>query len=136
MSDGFKDFDLREPILRALDDAGYVEPTPIQREAVPILLGGSDLIGVAQTGTGKTLAYLLPILQNIEGEGDAPAAEVELIKAVELAPENKWTHYHLGEVYRQEGRVDEAKGMYEAALALDPDFEAARVRLAALKVGE
>jgi superfamily II DNA/RNA helicase len=95
----FRDFDLREPILRALDDAGYTEPTPIQQQAIPILLGGSDLIGIAQTGTGKTLAFLLPILQNLGGEGRDPQAVVicptrEL--AIQVAGEADRFGVHLG----------------------------------------
>ena len=76
MPSTFKDFDLREPILRALDDVGYSDPTPIQEKAIPVLMGGSDLIGVAQTGTGKTLAFLLPILQGIDGRGTDPQAVI------------------------------------------------------------
>jgi ATP-dependent RNA helicase RhlE len=99
VSTTFRDFDLREPILRALDDAGYTEPTPIQQQAIPILLGGSDLIGIAQTGTGKTLAYLLPILQNLEGEARDPQAVVicptrEL--AIQVAGEADRFGGHLG----------------------------------------
>jgi ATP-dependent RNA helicase RhlE len=66
MSDDFRGFGLDERVLRPLDEAGYVEPTPIQAEALPILLAGQDLIGVAETGTGKTLAFLLPIFQRLE----------------------------------------------------------------------
>jgi len=58
----FKELDLPEPILRALDDAGYETPTDIQAQAIPPALEGRDLIGRAQTGTGKTAAFSLPIL--------------------------------------------------------------------------
>jgi len=58
----FKELDLPEPILRALDDAGYETPTDIQAQAIPPALEGRDLIGRAQTGTGKTAAFALPIL--------------------------------------------------------------------------
>jgi superfamily II DNA/RNA helicase len=63
MSKSFKDFQLNAALARALDDVGYVTPTEIQVLAIPLLLGGSDLIGISQTGTGKTLAFLIPILQ-------------------------------------------------------------------------
>ena len=52
--------------LRACESLGYTEPTPIQRQAIPVVLEGRDLIGCAETGTGKTAAFLLPILQNLE----------------------------------------------------------------------
>ncbi len=61
----FKELHLVEPILKALNAAGYTEPTPIQQQAIPILLRGKDLLGCAQTGTGKTAAFAIPIIQNL-----------------------------------------------------------------------
>ncbi|MFC4004741.1 DEAD/DEAH box helicase [Prauserella oleivorans] len=65
----FADLELREELLDALAALGYEEPTPIQREAIPPLLEGRDLVGQAATGTGKTAAFALPILQRITGHG-------------------------------------------------------------------
>ncbi len=59
----FQDLNLIEPILNALNTEGYTTPTPIQEEAIPVLLEGKDLLGCAQTGTGKTAAFAIPILQ-------------------------------------------------------------------------
>ncbi len=59
----FNDLGLIDPILRALKEKGYTQPSPIQEQAIPILLRGTDLLGVAQTGTGKTAAFAVPILQ-------------------------------------------------------------------------
>ncbi|UZH55731.1 DEAD/DEAH box helicase [Salinimicrobium tongyeongense] len=59
----FKKLDLDEALLKALDTQGYTRPTPIQKQAIPVVLSGKDLLGVAQTGTGKTAAFGLPILQ-------------------------------------------------------------------------
>lgn len=64
---------------------------------------------------------------------DAKVAEAEILRALTLSPENKWAYYHLGEIYCQEGHTDEAMTMYEQALEIDPDFEAAQARVAALK---
>lgn len=61
-------------ILRAIEDKGYTHPTPIQVEAIPILLSGSDLIGGSQTGTGKTAAFALPILQKLREHKPRPRA--------------------------------------------------------------
>ncbi|MGZ3789108.1 MAG: DEAD/DEAH box helicase [Bacteriovorax sp.] len=61
----FTDLNLSDPIRLALDDAGYTHPTPIQKEAIPALLEGRDLLGCAQTGTGKTAAFALPILHRL-----------------------------------------------------------------------
>ena len=61
----FKELGIAEPILRAVEAEGYTNPTPIQQQAIPILLKGKDLLGVAQTGTGKTAAFGIPILQHL-----------------------------------------------------------------------
>jgi len=61
----FSDLGLAEPIMRALDTKGYSDPTPIQRQAIPALLQGRDLLGIAQTGTGKTAAFSLPSLHRL-----------------------------------------------------------------------
>jgi ATP-dependent RNA helicase RhlE len=62
----FKDLNLNNPLQNALAEEGYIYPTPIQVEALPIIQSGKDVIGVAQTGTGKTFAYLLPIIKNLK----------------------------------------------------------------------
>ncbi|MEI7695213.1 MAG: DEAD/DEAH box helicase [Chlorobium sp.] len=59
----FESLNIIEPILKALQEEGYTTPTPIQAEAIPIILQGTDLLGCAQTGTGKTAAFAIPILQ-------------------------------------------------------------------------
>src|SRR5512143_2657043 len=61
----FEDLRLAEPLLRAVQAAGYRTPTPIQVQAIPHVLAGKDIIGCAQTGTGKTAAFALPILQRL-----------------------------------------------------------------------
>ncbi|MDB5230823.1 MAG: box helicase [Chitinophagaceae bacterium] len=66
----FKDLKLIEPLLRALESEGYTEPTPIQEQAIPVILQQKDLQGCAQTGTGKTAAFALPILQMLIERGD------------------------------------------------------------------
>ncbi len=61
----FKDLNIIEPVLRALISEGYTIPTPIQEQAIPILIQGSDVLGCAQTGTGKTAAFSIPIIQKL-----------------------------------------------------------------------
>ena len=61
----FNDFGLAEPITRALASEQYVTPTPIQTDAIPVVLAGRDIVGIAQTGTGKTAAFALPILNRL-----------------------------------------------------------------------
>ncbi len=64
----FKDLGLNAPILRALEEQGYVKPSPIQEKAIPPALTGRDVLGCAQTGTGKTCAFATPILQRLEAQ--------------------------------------------------------------------
>ncbi len=61
----FSELGLAEPLVRALEAKGYSEPTPIQRDSIPTLLEGRDLLGIAQTGTGKTAAFVLPSIQRL-----------------------------------------------------------------------
>jgi ATP-dependent RNA helicase RhlE len=80
----FRTFGLDAKILRAVQEAGYTEPTPIQSAAIPHILAGHDLIGIAQTGTGKTAAFVLPILAKLEGTSRNDAARS--IRALIVAP--------------------------------------------------
>ena len=64
----FSELGLAEPLLRAIQEQGYHTPTPIQMQAIPPVLTGRDLIGCAQTGTGKTAAFALPLLQTLAGQ--------------------------------------------------------------------
>ncbi len=82
----FEAIGLSEPLLKALTGLGYSEPTPIQAEAIPPLVAGRDLLGQAATGTGKTAAFALPVLERIarEGGGNVPTALI-LVPTRELA---------------------------------------------------
>lgn len=81
----FKNLDLIEPILNALHTEGYEHPTPIQKAAIPIILSGSDLLGCAQTGTGKTAAFALPIIQQLYLQ-NAHHASLRRIKVLIVTP--------------------------------------------------
>jgi len=70
----FEDFGLPQPILQAIQEMGYTTPTPIQQRAIPLVLRGRDLIGSAQTGTGKTAAFALPALAILESPQQEPRA--------------------------------------------------------------
>ena len=61
----FKDLNLSKQLINALTDIGFDTPTPIQEKAFPVIMSGKDVVGIAQTGTGKTFSYLLPILRQI-----------------------------------------------------------------------
>ena len=80
----FQGLKLAQPILRAIEDEGYTNPTPIQEKAIPPLLAGRDLLGVAQTGTGKTAAFALPLLHRLAANSAKPQSRRP--QALILAP--------------------------------------------------
>lgn len=80
----FTEIGLPEPVLRSLSDSGYVNPTPIQAQAIPVILSGGDLIGAAQTGTGKTAAFALPTLARLGPAAGKPRCLV-MVPTRELA---------------------------------------------------
>jgi ATP-dependent RNA helicase RhlE len=80
----FKDLNLIPPLLEAVEALGYEHPTPIQAQAIPHVLAGRDVLGCAQTGTGKTAAFALPILQRLSGEPQHPGRRP--IRSLTLAP--------------------------------------------------
>lgn len=82
----FKDLKIIEPILSALSAEGYENPTPIQSQAIPIVLTGQDLLGCAQTGTGKTAAFAIPILQLLTENRQNTISSKRSIKALILTP--------------------------------------------------
>jgi len=84
MANGFTPFNLHPALVQAVTDLGFSEPTPIQSAVIPILLAGQDVIGQAQTGTGKTAAYALPVLHNIV-PGERMVQGLVLVPTRELA---------------------------------------------------
>ncbi|MFC5475945.1 DEAD/DEAH box helicase [Paraherbaspirillum soli] len=83
----FSDFGLSADILRALSDQGYVNPTPIQAQAIPIVLQGRDVMGAAQTGTGKTAGFSLPIIQLLLAHANTSASPARHpVRALILTP--------------------------------------------------
>ncbi|MDJ0936192.1 MAG: DEAD/DEAH box helicase [Kiloniellales bacterium] len=97
----FSGLGLAEPLLRALSAQDYDRPTPIQAQAIPQLLAGKDLLGIAQTGTGKTAAFALPILQSLAAMQDRPGPRAT--RALVLAPTRELA-IQIGEAFRIYGR--------------------------------
>jgi ATP-dependent RNA helicase RhlE len=89
--ENFEGFQLNRQLLNAIQDSGYQSPTPIQEQAMPLVLAGHDVLGIAQTGTGKTAAYVLPILMKIKyAQGTLPRALIlaptrELVMQIDVA---------------------------------------------------
>lgn len=94
----FENLNLIEPLLKALQQEGYATPTPIQEQAIPIVLHGKDLLGCAQTGTGKTAAFSLPILQKLYKTN-----QKKNIKALILTPTRELA-IQIGECFEAYGR--------------------------------
>ncbi|MEU4699283.1 DEAD/DEAH box helicase [Nonomuraea dietziae] len=95
----FAELGLRSELLDVLSALGYEEPTPIQREAIPPLVEGRDLLGQAATGTGKTAAFALPVLQRmLHSDGDAGPATLVLVPTRELAVQ-------VSEAFHRYGRI-------------------------------
>ena len=97
----FQELGLDPLLLKALDTEGYTTPTPIQAQAIPSILGGKDLLGIAQTGTGKTAAFALPILQRLAANRQ-PALR-KGIRALILSPTRELAT-QIGESFRTYGR--------------------------------
>lgn len=85
MSKHFEDFNFNKQILNAIADAGYTTPTSIQEKAIPSILNGQDVLGIAQTGTGKTAAYVLPIVMKLKYAQGNDARALILAPTRELA---------------------------------------------------
>lgn len=102
----FKDLDIIEPIQRALKEEGYKNPTPIQEKSIPHLLEGRDLLGCAQTGTGKTASFAIPILQHIYNDGKSK----KNIKAVILAPTRELA-IQIGENFKTYSKYTNIKSL-------------------------
>ncbi len=97
----FHDFGLEEPILRALREENYQTPTPIQTQTIPLVLAGRDVVGIAQTGTGKTAAFALPILHRLFGDRSRP--EKKSARVLVLSPTRELSG-QIADSFRAYGR--------------------------------
>ncbi|RKR82683.1 ATP-dependent RNA helicase RhlE [Mucilaginibacter gracilis] len=85
MSVTFEDFNFNRQVLNAIADAGYTEATPVQQKAIPPIMNGQDVMGIAQTGTGKTAAYMLPIIMRLKYAQGMDARAIVIAPTRELA---------------------------------------------------
>ncbi len=99
----FAELNLSENLLRAVREEGYEVPTPIQAQAIPPILAGDDLLGCAQTGTGKTAAFALPVLQRLGIGGQPGRQRGRAIRTLVLAPTRELAS-QIGESFRAYGR--------------------------------
>ncbi|GAB4480033.1 MAG: DEAD/DEAH box helicase [Anaerolineae bacterium] len=103
VGEGFAALGLVDPLLRAVSAEGYIEPTPIQMQAVAPILAGRDVLACAQTGTGKTAAFALPILQRLARRGPAAASGKRPIRVLVLSPTRELAS-QIGESFAAYGR--------------------------------
>ncbi|MBT3301508.1 MAG: DEAD/DEAH box helicase [Bacteroidetes bacterium] len=97
----FRSLDIIEPILKAVEEEGYTTPTPIQAQSIPIILKGTDLLGCAQTGTGKTAAFAIPILQLLKTKKSHQKKRV--IRSLIVTPTRELA-IQIGESFNAYGR--------------------------------
>lgn len=118
----FAELGLTQPILRAVDKAGYEEPTPIQAQAIPVALNGRDIVGASQTGTGKTAAFALPILSQLVPDTRPQCLVLEPTRELAAQVEdqmNLFSHYRPVNVVLIHGGV--GYGHQLDALESNPD---------------
>jgi ATP-dependent RNA helicase RhlE len=119
----FEHFKLNKQLYSAIDDAGYSTPTPIQEQAIPMVLAGHDVLGIAQTGTGKTAAYVLPILMKIKyAQGNnprccifAPTRELAIQISDAIKVLAKYTDVRLVSLYGGTGMQAQIKALQAGA---------------------
>src|SRR3981081_1439757 len=124
----FAELDLAPEVLQAVRDAGYTHPTPIMQQAIPLALAGRDLIGLAQTGTGKTAGFTLPIVHNLisaplTGTNGEP---VHRVRVLILTPTRELAA-QVEESFRKYGKYTDLRvvPIYCGAVA-EPQSEAVR----------
>ena len=107
MAAAFNDFDFNKQVLNAIADAGYTEPTPVQQKSIPPILNGQDVMGIAQTGTGKTAAYVLPIIMKLKfAQGEharaliiSPTRELSIQIGENICAYSKYTDLRTAVLY-------------------------------------
>ena len=113
---------LSEPILRAVAETGYTEPTPIQAQAIPVVLSGKDVLAGAQTGTGKTAGFTLPMLQMLSNA--APAKGKRPVQRWEnLARHMDTVNKDVKEISTTTGKISSAFERIEKVEFTDDDTE-------------
>ncbi|MDP4088929.1 MAG: DEAD/DEAH box helicase [Bacillota bacterium] len=105
----FENLNINKDIVKAIKEEGYIKPTPIQEEAIPYILKGKDVLGCAQTGTGKTAAFAVPILQNISAKGELGKVPGH-ISALILAPTRELA-IQIGESFTGYGKYLDVKNL-------------------------
>lgn len=119
----FNDLNLSEPILKALTETGYTQPTPIQELAIPHVLKGSDILGCAQTGTGKTAAFTCPLIQLLT-ENTTSTSSKKAIRSLILTPTRELA-IQIGESFAEYGKYTNLRhAVFFGGVGQDPQVKA------------
>ena len=124
----FAELDLAPEVLKAVRDAGYTHPTPIQQQAIPLALAGRDLIGLAQTGTGKTAGFTLPIVHNLISAPltDADGKMVHRVRVLILTPTRELAA-QVEESFRKYGKYTDLRVVpVYGGIGIEPQSKALR----------
>ena len=124
----FSDLELAPEVLKAVQDAGYTHPTPIQQQAIPLALAGRDLIGLAQTGTGKTAGFTLPIVHNLISAPltDSGGVAVHRVRVLILTPTRELA-VQVEESFRKYGKYTDLRVVpVYGGVGIEPQTKALR----------
>ena len=123
----FDELGLAPELLQAISDKGYTTPTPIQAQAIPIVLSGKDLMGGAQTGTGKTAAFTLPLLSRLRAHANNSASPaMHPVRALILTPTRELADQVSASVAQYNKYLPLRSAVVFGGVAMDPQKEALR----------
>ena len=125
----FADLGLMPELLRALNDAGYTTPTPIQADAIPCVLAGGDLLAAAQTGTGKTAGFTLPLLQRLKTNKPLHPGQRARIRALVLTPTRELASQVEDSICRYGKYLDLSSMVMFGGVNINPQTKRLRERL-------
>jgi len=119
----FADLALNAPILKAIAEQGYQSPTPIQQKTIPVILQGKDVLGGAQTGTGKTAAFTLPILQKLSSQPKTVAAKQ--VRCLVLTPTRELAQQVADNIAAYARHLPLKTAVFYGGVSMNPQLEAA-----------
>ncbi len=123
----FADLALNAPILKAIAEQGYQSPTPIQQKTIPVILQGKDVLGGAQTGTGKTAAFTLPILQKLSSQPKTVAAKQ--VRCLVLTPTRELAQQVADNIAAYARHLPLKTAVFYGGVSMNPQLEAAECGL-------
>ncbi len=124
----FQELDIIAPILRAVEEKGYEEPTPIQQEAIPVVIAGKDIFGIARTGTGKTAAFAIPIIQQLMALREQEAVALAEREAEEARKVEEMAAQEASQESEEESAEPMSSGNVDAVESVETSEQKAETR--------